>query len=233
MTITLKQLRDITPFPTCERLYEWEASARDNYNNILLAMDPNFSSFHTLNVYEKRQPGDRSIRAKRPFEKGDTVAHFDGERITINEALRRAQAYGKHSAWDAKMIQLSDDKYVIDATTQHHYWGSSIGHSFEPNCKLVDIRIGRFWTDYPQCSKLGHLHVAFIIADRNIARGEQLTVNYATGLKCSGLQDECKCTGNLCLNNRTLSPFMPDKCFFLKKKDLPKTAPIIKVVHTL
>ena len=111
--------------------------------------------------------------AARDIPSGTRVIEYVGEKITKAESLRRCEA-------NNEFIFCLDDTFDLDGSVD---WNPArfLNHSCEPNCETV-IEDGRVW----------------IVANRDIKAGEELTFNY-----CYDLEDyreyPCLCGAPQCV----------------------------------
>jgi uncharacterized protein len=99
------------------------------------------------------------VFATQPINKNKRIVTYDGEKITNKESLKREVGYtrGGH-IWCFRLNRL----YVRDAAVGGNI-ARFINHSCKPNC-YTQIFGEEIW----------------IIASRNIRKGEELTYNYLT-----------------------------------------------------
>lgn len=99
------------------------------------------------------------VFATQPINKNKRIVTYDGEKITNKESLKREVGYtrGGH-IWCFRLNRL----YVRDAAVGGNV-ARYINHSCKPNC-YTKIFGDEIW----------------IIASRNIRRGEELTYDYLT-----------------------------------------------------
>jgi uncharacterized protein len=111
------------------------------------------------------------------------VVEYVGERITKAEAVRReairliAQRKGHEAC--VTIFQLNK-RYDVDGRSVRNV-ARFINHSCAPNCRAETLQ-GRIW----------------IIAKRDIARGEELTFDYGYGFKEWSLHP-CQCGARRCV----------------------------------
>lgn len=111
--------------------------------------------------------------AMRAFAAGERIIEYVGERISKEESARRCEAEN----W---CIFALDEEWDLDGAVD---WNPAryINHSCEPNCD-AECDEGRIW----------------IIARRDIARGEELSFNY--GYDLVDFRDHpCRCGSAECL----------------------------------
>ena len=99
------------------------------------------------------------VFATQPINKNKRIVHYAGEKITNRESLKREERYLRRGhIWCFKLNRL----YVRDAAVGGNV-ARYINHSCTPNCytQVIDDTI-------------------WIIAARNIRKGEELTYDYST-----------------------------------------------------
>ena len=104
------------------------------------------------NLKIKRGTHGLGLFTTRPFNKGDLIIEYTGEKITTETADERGGQY---------LFELND-KYTVDGRGRENK-ARYINHSCRPNC-------------YPEIDEKEQ-HI-FIYAKRNIKSGEELTYNY-------------------------------------------------------
>ena len=130
------------------------------------------------------------VRARQNIGKGAFVTEYIGEIISMAENLARESVASSSSAfytWDL------DRKFVIDATTYRNI-AAFINHRCK-NANLVPAKVICF-NQRPR--------IAFF-AKHNIEKGEELTINYWTGMKRSGktgFGSACRCLD--CIKKRKM-----------------------------
>jgi SET domain-containing protein len=99
------------------------------------------------------------VFATQPINKNKRIVTYDGEKIPNKESLKRENRYLKNGhIWCFKLNRL----YVRDAAVGGNI-ARFINHSCTPNC-YTQIKGETIW----------------IIAARNIQKGEELTYDYST-----------------------------------------------------
>jgi SET domain-containing protein len=99
------------------------------------------------------------VFATQPIAKNKRIVTYDGEKITNRESLKREVRYLKNGhIWCFKLNRL----YVRDAAVGGNV-ARYINHACEPNCYTRVIG-----------------DTIWIIAARNIRKGEELTYDYST-----------------------------------------------------
>lgn len=126
---------------------------------------------------------NKGVFAKKDISKGTKVIEYVGEKITKAEAERRAERQLKnsknHSVDGGVYIFELNKKYDIDGKVS---WNPAqfINHSCDPNCEVENIQ--------------GHL---WIIAVKEIKKGEEITYNY--GYDLENYEDHpCRCGSKNC-----------------------------------
>ena len=111
----------------------------------------------------------RGVFAKRDISKGARIIEYVGERITKVEAERRGEARLNSHRVDRSQgaVYLFDlnKRYDIDGNVPYNT-ARHINHSCDPNAETEIIR-GKIW----------------IIALRDISKGEEITYNYGYGFE--------------------------------------------------
>jgi len=126
----------------------------------------------------------KGVFASRDISKGTKIIEYVGEKITKKEAEKRADAQielsmGNENVGAVYIFEL-DDNYDIDGGVE---WNTArlINHSCSPNCETEDDE-GRIW----------------ILALRNIKKGEELSYNY--GYDIDDYEEHpCKCGAQKCV----------------------------------
>lgn len=126
----------------------------------------------------------KGVFAKRDISKGTRVIEYVGERISKAEAHRRADVPLARAQTDKRygavyLFELNK-RYDIDGDVPFNP-ARFINHSCHPNCE-TDIIRGRIW----------------IIALRDIPKGEEVTYNYGYGFD-DYEEHECRCGSARCV----------------------------------
>ncbi len=124
----------------------------------------------------------RGLYASKAISSGTRIIEYEGERITKVESDRREELRRERAR------QGGDGcVYIFEINKRHDLDGSMdwntarlINHSCEANCESSNIR-GRIW----------------IVATRDIAKGEELTFDYGFGMK-NWRQHPCRCGTRKC-----------------------------------
>jgi SET domain-containing protein len=124
------------------------------------------------------------IYARKDIPKGTRIIQYVGERITKKEAERRADevlfAAKADSDCGAVYIFVLNKRYDIDGNVSYNT-AKYINHSCDPNCETENIR-GKIW----------------VIALRDIQKGEELNYNY--GYDLDDFKDHpCYCRTKRCV----------------------------------
>ena len=124
------------------------------------------------------------IYARKDIPKGTRIIEYVGERITKKEAERR----GDEDMFAAKTDRECGAVYIFVLNKRHDIDGNVsyntakyINHSCDPNCETENIR-GKIW----------------VIALRDIPKGEELSYNYGYDLD-DFTQHPCYCRTNRCV----------------------------------
>lgn len=113
----------------------------------------------------------RGCFTKTAIKKGTWILEYTGRRISIQEANQRY--YSKPSTY---LFALADGRTVIDGVGM----ASMMNHSCTPNCQAQEID-GR----------------VFFYALRNIAAGEELTIDYSL-VNSNEREAPCRCGSARC-----------------------------------
>lgn len=144
------------------------------------------------------------IFAKTLIPKGTRVIEYVGEKITKAESDRRGpllvEYAKKHHEQGAVYIFQLNKKYDIDGHVAYNT-AKYINHSCDPNCE-VDIIRGRIW----------------IIALRDINKGEELFYNYGYDDIDEHEDHPCYCGTNRCVGYILSEEHWPKLKRVLKKK---------------
>ncbi len=124
----------------------------------------------------------RGLYASKAIPSGTRIIEYEGERITKAESDLREEQRRSHTR------QGGDGcVYIFEINKRHDLDGSMdwntarlINHSCEANCESSKIR-GRIW----------------IVARRDIAKGEELTFDYGFGME-NWREHPCRCGTRKC-----------------------------------
>ncbi len=142
---------------------------------------------------------NKGVFAKKDIPKGTKVIEYVGEKITKAEAEKRAEKQMKksknHTADGGVYIFELNKKYDIDGKVP---WNPArfINHSCNPNCE----------------TESDEKHI-WIVAIKNIKKGEELNYNYGYDLE-NYKEHPCKCNSENCVGYTVAEEHWPK----LKKK---------------
>lgn len=128
----------------------------------------------------------RGVYARRPIQSGDVVIDYCGEIIPLGEAMQRERARQQRVAAGVTGEDACDYLYILDeARAIDGRIGGNvarlINHSCEPNCR------SEIWDDR-----------VWIVAERDIAPGEELSFDYGYTFR-DGLAHPCRCGAASCV----------------------------------
>ena len=126
---------------------------------------------------------ERGLFAKESIKSGSRVIQYLGEKISKEEASRRALEWehkAKKSGKGLVYIFELDDKWDIDGRISNNP-ARYINHSCEGNCEAINDD-GEIW----------------IIAERSIKKGEELTYDYGYDME-HFLDHPCLCGTKKCV----------------------------------
>ena len=127
------------------------------------------------------------LYADQYFKKGDVVAEYIGEYVSLAVTEARERMYREHRIQDYQF--RVDDALVIDATLRGGH-GRYINHNCNPNCVAKII---------PGAPPNEHLKRVLIIAQRRIEPREELTYDYQFPLELDlNARIPCNCMSDLC-----------------------------------
>lgn len=126
----------------------------------------------------------KGVFAKKDIPEGTRIIEYIGEKITKAEGDRREKMQCEAAKKDKKKgsvyVYELNKKYDLDGNFPYNP-ARLINHTCEPNCE-ADIIRGRIW----------------VIALRNIKKGEELSYNY--GFDSEDYEDHpCKCGKKKCV----------------------------------
>jgi len=124
----------------------------------------------------------RGVYARRPIPRDTRIVQYSGELITKAESIRREKLRlnrQKRGADGCVYIFELNKKYDLDGSARGNV-ARLINHSCSPNCRAETIR-GRIW----------------IIANTDIAEGDELTFDYGYGYSEWRLHP-CRCGSKNC-----------------------------------
>jgi len=135
-------------------------------------------------IVKKSRIHNQGVYAKRSIAKDEHIIRYLGTRLTNKQARAK-------TADDTYHYQISK-RYTIDGKNDARY----INHSCEPNCESDIIR-GVIW----------------IIAIRDIKKGEELSYNYCYDSK-EALDYPCRCGASICIG------YIADEAYWSKIRRL-------------
>jgi SET domain-containing protein len=106
------------------------------------------------------------------IKRGKWIVEYTGQRLTVKQADRKY----RHAA-KTYLFGLTDGKTIIDGDGLAAF----INHSCEPNCKIIE-RQGRIW----------------VVAERDIKAGEELSYDYSLYDGDLGDPSLCFCGAKAC-----------------------------------
>ncbi len=126
----------------------------------------------------------RGVFAKKDIPKGTRIIEYVGEKVTKAESDRRGKIlvdlHKKNNTLGAVYLFELNKRYDIDGNVTYNT-ARYINHSCDPNAETDVIR-GKIW----------------IIALRNIKKGEEIFYNYGYGI--DDYEDHpCRCQTNRCV----------------------------------
>ena len=126
----------------------------------------------------------KGIFAKKDIPEGTRIIEYVGEKITKAESDRRAdiplKRAKKNKKYGAVYIFELNKRYDLDGDVPYNT-AKYINHSCNPNCE-TDIIRGRIW----------------IIALRDIQKGEEISYNYGYGYE-DFQEHKCECGADNCV----------------------------------
>ena len=144
----------------------------------------------------------RGVFAKKDIPKDTRIIEYVGERITKAVAQKRAEIpiekNKKNKNFGAVYLFVLNKRHDIDGNVSYNT-ARHINHSCEPNAETDVIR-GKIW----------------IIALRNIKKGEEILYNY--GYDYDGYEEHRCC----CSTNRCVGYILAEEHWQKLKKDLAK-----------
>ena len=148
-------------------------------------------------VTKKRSPiHSTGIFAKTAIAAGTRIIEYVGEKITNTEAGRRVDASEDLNRKDrsngAVYIFELNQRYAIDGNVPYNT-ARHINHSCDPNAKTDVIR-GKIW----------------IIALRDIKKGEEITYNYGYEFSDRYKEHPCRCGAARCIGFILKEEFWPE-----------------------
>jgi hypothetical protein len=125
---------------------------------------------------------NKGVFAKKAIPRGTRIIEYVGERVSKKEATRRAdvQLQKSDSQNGAVYIFEINKRYDLDGNVPYNT-ARFINHSCDPNCETENDE-GRIW----------------VLAHRDIEKGEELTYNY--GYDADNFRDHpCRCGSAQCV----------------------------------
>lgn len=142
------------------------------------------SSIHNIGVF-----------ANRDITKGTRIIEYVGEKITNKEATRRSTQsldnHRKNNVHGAVYTFEINKRYSVDGNVPYNT-ARHINHSCDPNAETDVIR-GKIW----------------IIAIRDIKKGEEITYNYGYDLDMEYEEHPCRCGTDRCVGYILNEEFWP------------------------
>lgn len=127
----------------------------------------------------------KGVFAKTDIAKGTKIIEYVGQKITKKEAGRRVDAsidsHRKNQSDGAVYIFELNKRYDIDGNVPHNS-ARHINHSCDPNAETEIIR-GKIW----------------IIAIKDIKKGEEITYNYGYDFEPDYVDHPCRCQTARCV----------------------------------
>ncbi|MEM8952950.1 MAG: SET domain-containing protein-lysine N-methyltransferase [Verrucomicrobiota bacterium] len=124
----------------------------------------------------------RGLFAKRAIPEGTRVIEYIGEKVTKAESERRGReqdAIGRDTGEGTVYIFTLNKRHDIDGNVEWN-WARLANHSCDPNC-TTDIVRGKIW----------------LIAERDIAKGEEIVYDYNFDLEYYE-EHPCLCGSHNC-----------------------------------
>jgi uncharacterized protein len=156
------------------------------------------SAVNHKSVVTKKRSAIHSVGlfAKTDIAKGARIIEYVGEKITMKEAGRRVDASEDLNRRDrsrgAVYIFELNSRYSIDGNVPYNT-ARHINHSCDPNAKTDVIR-GKIW----------------IIAVRDIKKGEEIAYNYGYEFSDRYQEHPCRCGAQRCVGFILKEEFWPE-----------------------
>ncbi|OGF36646.1 hypothetical protein A2482_00295 [Candidatus Falkowbacteria bacterium RIFOXYC2_FULL_48_21] len=122
----------------------------------------------------------KGVLASAPIKKGEVVISWGGGVIVTDEEFQKGFAQGLYQPESA--VHFDENHKWVSLASEPNYEDAAINHSCDPNVW--------FENGWP------------LVARRDIAAGEELTFDYATG-ETYPLQSECHCGAENCRHHIT------------------------------
>ena len=166
----------------------------------------NEESKKTINPYIVVKSSDihnKGIFARKDIAEGTLIIEYVGEKITKKESERRAEIVLNKSKDDethgAVYLFELNKRYDIDGNVEYNT-ARYINHSCDPNCETENRR-GHIW----------------IVALRDIEKGEELSYNYGYGYE-DYEEHICRCNSDKCIGYILAEEHWPKLKRKLKRK---------------
>jgi SET domain-containing protein len=155
-------------------------------------MNKNYSD---LFILKQSAIHNKGVFAKCDIAKGTRIIEYTGEKITAGEGHRRVEAayemHRKDPSRGAVYIFELNKRYSIDGDVPYNT-ARHINHSCDPNAE-TDIIRGKIW----------------IIAIKDIKKGEEIVYNYGYDLNDDFKDHICRCGTNRCVGFIINEDFWP------------------------
>ena len=131
-----------------------------------------------MQKYFRKKSGINNLGlfAKSDIKKGEKVIEYKGRKLTH----KQVEENDRFDNSKAIYLFTLNERYVLDGDTKTNT-AKYINHSCDPNCE-VDIIKGKIW----------------IIAIKDIKKGDELSYDYGFGYDADFRQFPCKCGSNNC-----------------------------------
>ena len=131
-----------------------------------------------MQKYFRKKSGINNLGlfAKTDIKKGEKVIEYKGKKFTH----KQVEENDRFDNSKAIYLFTLNERYVLDGDTKTNI-AKYINHSCDPNCE-VDIINGKIW----------------IIAIKDIKKGDELSYDYGFGYDADFRQFPCKCGSKNC-----------------------------------
>lgn len=131
-----------------------------------------------MQKYFRKKSGINNLGlfAKSDINKGEKVIEYKGRKFTHKQVEENDQFDNSKAIY----LFTLNERYVLDGDTKTNT-AKYINHSCDPNCE-VDIIKGKIW----------------IIAIKDIKKGDELSYDYGFGYDADFRQFPCKCGSKNC-----------------------------------
>ncbi|MDB3872844.1 SET domain-containing protein-lysine N-methyltransferase [Pelagibacteraceae bacterium] len=131
-----------------------------------------------MQKYFRKKSGINNLGlfAKGDINKGEKVIEYKGKKFTH----KQVEENDRYDNSKAIYLFTLNERYVLDGDTKTNT-AKYINHSCDPNCE-VDIIKGKIW----------------IIAIKDIKKGDELSYDYGFGYDADFRQFPCKCGSKNC-----------------------------------